>query len=289
MSTLLDRQSSATRLLDRYSLEITAKEARALIEAKELISPGTQISVTFLASEDYAARIEAASAVKALGFQPMPHIAARRLRSEEEFTQFLKRLQSETEADRCFVIAGDPPDPLGPYADALAVIRTGLLAKHGIRKVGIAGYPDGHPAISNERLQQALTQKLDILAELGHEAEIVTQFSFDPDPVLAWLQKLRATGITAPVRIGVPGPTSVSSLLRMATRTGVSATAGIVAKYGISITKLLGVAGPTVFVEALASQLRGDLHGDVQLHFYTFGSIQRAAGWIREYQTQAAA
>lgn len=289
MSTSLDPRSGVIQLLDQYSIEITAKEANALSEARSLLAPETQVSVTFLANEDVTSRIAAAKVASAAGFRPMPHIAARRLHSDHELEQTLERFQSEVGTDRVFVIAGDPPTPLGPYSDALSVIQTGLFAKYGIRKIGISGYPDGHPDISDKQLRQALSDKLRALAEFGLEAEIVTQFGFDPDPVLAWLRQLRLDGITAPVRVGIPGPTNVTSLIKMATRIGVGATGAVVAKYGISLTKLLGVAGPDTFLETFATRLSPEVHGEVRLHFYTFGSVQRSAGWISNYMALATA
>ena len=78
----------------------------------------------------------------------------------------------------------------------------------------------------------------------GMAALIVTQFGFDPDAVLAWLLKLRALGIDAPVRIGVPGPAGIKRLLAFAARCGVGASTSVLKKYGISVTNLLGTAGP---------------------------------------------
>lgn len=288
METLFDR-SAIVRLLDQYSIEITGSGAKPLEEAKALFVPGTQVSVAFLANEDTTARVDAARAAKALGFIPMPHIAARRLRSEHELAHYLDRLQSEVGVDRAFVIAGDPSSSLGPYEDALGVVRSGLLAKYGIRKVGISGYPDGHRDISSVRLWQALADKLDLLADSGHEVEIISQFAFDPDPVLNWLEHLRREGITASVRIGIPGPTNVVSLLRMASKLGVSSAGGVVAKYGLSLTKLFGVAGPEAFLKAFADRLLPELHGEVRLHFYTFGSLQRTGDWISKYRPPAVA
>lgn len=286
MSMVLALGSDVGRLLEGYSVEITAKEAKDLEAAKALLAPGTQIAVTFLANEDFSARVEAAKTVKSRGFHPVPHIAARRLHSEQELTQILERLQSDVGVDRVFVIAGDPEVPLGPYVDSLAVIRSGLLARYGIKKVGIAGHPDGHPTIPEQQLRRALADKLSLLRELGHEVEIVTQFGFDPDPVLFWLEQLRSAGVTAPVRIGVPGPTSITSLLRMAARIGVSTSGSVVAKYGISLTKLLGVTGPDKFLHDFAGRLQSDGHGEVRLHFYSFGSLHRAAAWIHGFQCE---
>ena len=44
---------------------------------------------------------------------------------------------------------------------------------------------------------------------------IVTQFGFDPQVFLDWLQDLRIRGIHSPVRIGVPGPAGIATLVRL--------------------------------------------------------------------------
>ncbi len=156
-------------LLDNYSIEMTAKDVPHLEAAADVIPQGTKIPVTFLPGEDFPMRIAAARRVRELGFIPIPHISARRLKSQEELESFLAGLQSEVGTDHAFVVAGDPPQPLGPIEDALAIIRTGLLAKYGIRRVGISGYPEGHRDIGNEKLWQAKREKQAAILERGHD------------------------------------------------------------------------------------------------------------------------
>jgi methylenetetrahydrofolate reductase (NADPH) len=75
-----------------------------------------------------------------------------------------RRLQSQEEPSpgglqrRSHHFAAAPPQPMGPY-DALSIIRSGLLGKFGIQRVGISGYPEGHPDIGNDRLWQAKLEK----------------------------------------------------------------------------------------------------------------------------------
>ena len=57
--------------------------------------------------------------------------------------------------------------PEGPYEDSYDVIRTGLLPNYGVREVSIAGYPEGHPDISDEVLWRALDDKSLSLAAAG--------------------------------------------------------------------------------------------------------------------------
>lgn len=275
--------TTPAHLLRHFSLEMTTKDISRLEEAAPLIPAGTQVSVTFLPNESFEDRIRAASLVKALGLIPVPHISARRLQSAAELEGFLDRLAALSCTGQVFVVAGDPSSAEGPYADSLAVIKSGLLEKYGVRHVGIAGYPEGHPDISPEKLWQALGDKKKALDELGLEFSITTQFGFDAERITAWLAELRAQGVDAPVRIGVAGPASVKTLLRFAARCGVAASARVMAKYGISITKLLNTAGPDPIIEDLARHLDPSVHGQTALQFYPFGGLVKTAAWVQNY------
>jgi methylenetetrahydrofolate reductase (NADPH) len=271
-------------LLNNYSIEMTAKDVPHLEAAADIIPRGTKIPVAFLPGETFEMRIAAAKRVRDLGFLPIPHISARRLQSQEELERFLVDLQREVGTDHAFVVAGDPPQPMGPFEDALSIIRTGLLAKYGIRRIGISGYPEGHSDIGNASLWQAKRDKQAAILERGHDFAVVTQFAFDAEPVLAWLAQVREAGVHALVRIGVPGPASVKRLLAFASRCGVGASSKVMKKYGMSLTKLLAAAGPDKLIEEYAAGLDPAVHGDVLMHFYPFGGMRATAEWIREFR-----
>jgi methylenetetrahydrofolate reductase (NADPH) len=289
MATTTDRpetQANLRQLLTDFTLEMTAKDVERLEAAAPHIPQGTRISVTFLPGEEFPQRVVAAGAVKRLGFVPVPHISARRLKSEAELEGFLDDLATKVGIENAFVIAGDPPVPEGPYEDALAVIRSGKLQQYGVRHVGISGYPEGHPDISNDKLWQALRDKKRTLEEMGLGYSVMTQFGFDAEPVLEWLEKVKAEGVDVPIRVGVAGPASIKTLLGYAKRCGVGVSAKVVAKYGLSITQLIGSAGPNSVIEELAEGLDPARHGDVHLHFYPFGGLGKSAEWIREFKAE---
>jgi methylenetetrahydrofolate reductase (NADPH) len=277
------RSDEAAALVSGYSIEMTAKDIAHLEAAAAIIPQGTKIPVTFLPGEDMTSRVAAAVRVRDFGFIPIPHISARRIASQAELEAFLAALQAEAQIDHAFVVAGDPPQPMGPYDDALAIIRTGLLAQYGIKRVGISGYPEGHQDIGNDKLWQAKRDKLAALRDEGHDFAVVTQFSFDAEPVLRWLEEERRQGVDALVRIGIPGPASVKRLLAFAARCGVGASTKVMAKYGLSLGRLLTTAGPDRLVEALANELDPAVHGEVSLHLYPFGGLKTTAEWARDF------
>ena len=270
-------------LLADFSLEMTGKDVAKLEEARHAIPAGTRVNVTFLGNESLELRLAAARAVKQLGLVPVPHISARRLPSRAAFAEFLARLREDGTGESVFVVGGDPDTPAGPYQDSLALIGSGLLEEHGVRHVGISGYPEGHPVISGPQLWSALGAKHALLAEHGLSGGITTQFGFDTQPVLAWIEAVRRRGIDLPVRVGVPGPAGVRRLLAYAGRFGVGTSAGIARKYGLSLTNLVGTAGPDRFVRALADDLDPHRHGQVDMHFYPFGGLKATSDWVAAF------
>ncbi|MED5545091.1 methylenetetrahydrofolate reductase [Novosphingobium decolorationis] len=272
----------AINMVEGYSLEMTAKDIESLREAAPGIAPETPIAVTFLPGEAFEARIAAARLVRELGFEPMPHFSARRIVSEDEFREYLKAVTREAGVKRCFVIAGDPSEPEGPFADSSALIATGAFEDAGITAIGIGGHPEGHPNMSDEECWSVLQTKCDEIEKRGMAPLIVTQFAFDAGAVLSWLAELRKRGLTAPVRLGIPGPAGIKTLMRFAARCGVGASASVLTKYGISITKLIGTAGPDKLVDQIEKGLTEE-HGAVRLHFYPFGGLTKTVGWINDY------
>jgi methylenetetrahydrofolate reductase (NADPH) len=273
------------RVTDGFSVEVTAKDVDALKHVAPSLPPNTPVSVTFLPGEEPEARIAAATAVRELGFEPMPHFSARRIESHGEFESYLQAVVQQANVVRCFVIAGDRDTPAGPFADSSALIATGCFENAGIKAIGIAGHPEGHPHMSAEQRWDILHKKAANIEDRGMAPLIVTQFGFDAGSLLAWLKELRERGLGMPVRVGVPGPAGIKTLLRFAARCGVQASASVMAKYGMSITQLLGSAGPDQMVDALSERISSE-HGRVRLHFYPFGGLQRTVEWIKSYESR---
>ncbi len=272
----------ATSAIDGYSIEITAKDADALRTVAPRIPPATPIAIAFLPGETLDARVRAAQTIRALGFEPMPHFSARRIGSGAEFEDYLAAVVEQAGVQRCFVVAGDPSTPAGPFADSASLIATGAFERSGIRAIGVGGHPDGHPNMTQAECFAVLDGKCHEIARRGMAPLIVTQFGFDADAVVRWLSELRSRGIDAPVRLGVPGPAGIKTLMRFAALCGVGASTAVLRKYGLSLGNLIGSAGPDRFVAILEAALTPD-HGPVRLHFYPFGGLARTLDWIDGY------
>jgi methylenetetrahydrofolate reductase (NADPH) len=270
-------------VLDDFSMEMTGKDVAKVENAASVIPPGTRINVTFLENEDLATRVAAAAAVKRLGFIPVPHISARRLKSQEMLEEYLTGLRDIGASENILIVAGDPAVPMGPYEESLAVIESGVLQQYGVKHVSMSGHPSGDPNIPADVLFPAMERKAAALTKLQIPGSVITQVDFDVDRVLSWIAEVREHGVDLPIRVGVPGPASVKLLLGFAGRLGISTSTTIAKKYGLSVTNLLGKAGPENFIRDLQAGLDPAKHGVVKLHFYTFGGFKTTAEWIASH------
>lgn len=263
----------------RFSVETTRPKPGEIDAVAAAVAKGTALYITAVPTQSEDELVAAAAHARRAGLEPVVHIAARRLPSMERLQERLARLHAEADVRRLLVIGGDV-DPVGPFADALAVIQKGRLREAGIEQIGIAAYPEGHPSIPAERLVASLDEKIAAAVAQGLEVRLVSQFSFSPDEIVGWLMKLRATGITQPVSVGMVGPTSMPALIRFAKRCGVATSLrGLMSG---AASALLGNVGPDRIVEALDAA-QGAI-GDVQPHYFTFGNLVATA----EYGTAMA-
>ncbi len=272
--------ATAWRCLEGWSMEATSKDMASLSSVASRFTPSMIVTIPFLSNESDGDRLHAAVAIRALCFNPMPHLAARRLPSHHALESLLAGWRSMARIDRLLILAGDCARPEGPFEDALAVIKTGLLAKHGIRHVAISAYPEGHPKIPAQVLAQAMRDKLHALDAQGMSAEIATQFCFSAERVLIWLAQLRNSGFDVPVRLGIPGPANLHTLLRYAALCGVSASTSVLARYGFSLARLSCHAGPDQLMHDLTAGIVRARHGRVLAHFYPFGGISSLVSWL---------
>ncbi len=238
----LDKPALA-RLFENYSLEITPKDVEALQNAAHLIPQGTLISCTFLPGAEFDGPRGRGPRHSGSGLQARPAHLGAPLLQKEDLNRFLDMLAAQISLKHVFVIAGDPSEPLGPYDDALAVIDSDVLKDYGIEHVGISGYPEGHPDITNEKLAKAMTDKVASLKRQGIDYSIMTQFASTPIRCSTGSSISAPRALTARCASVLAGPASIKTLLRFAARCGVGTSAKVVAKYGLSITSLIGNAG----------------------------------------------
>jgi methylenetetrahydrofolate reductase (NADH) len=260
-----------------FSIEATRPTAEEIAVLSSLAPRGTRVYVSAVPTRPIQEPLDSAIRLKAAGFSPVPHIAARAFASAAALDRFLAQLTQEAGVERILIIAGDRDRPAGDYRSALEVIDGGLLRRRSINEIGIAGYPEGHPRISQQDLDRALMDKIAAAEATGIRVHIVTQFCFDAAAILHWIRRLRDFGLEHPVRVGLAGPTSLPALLRYARRCGVRASIEGLARQSGLARQLFAMTAPDALVQALA---RSDHRlGVVKPHFFAFGGLAATARW----------
>jgi methylenetetrahydrofolate reductase (NADPH) len=276
--------SAAAELVSGGSLEMGAHRPQDARAIAALLPAGTPVYVNHLPRHRLLDTVPTLVAVREAGLEPVPHIAARRIRDRAELQEFLKRAVGEAGVRKALALGGDEPEALGPFSDGAALIREGKLAEAGLREIGLPGYPEGHPRIPSPVLERAFSEKLALVAAQGLGSYVVTQFSFAPARVIEYCSSLARSAPRVPVYVGLAGPTNPVSLLRFAQRCGVSASLRALRTQGMDAVRLVTHTDPAEQLAALGHYC--SVHADcnvVGVHLFTFGGVTAAAEWMNRY------
>ena len=247
-------------------------------QAVAALPSGALVTVTCSPRGQIPATLELARELARAGHRVVPHLAARLIADRATIDAIAAQLVGDG-IDEVFVIAGDAVHAAGPYAGTLDLLDDLLPAAPHLRRVGVAGYPDGHPILDTSELRRQMLAKQDLFASVGVSGSVSTQMCFDPPRIRAWLQAERAAGLTLPVRLGVPGVVDRGRLIRMGARLGVGASLRFASKQGGAIARLIAPGGydPLHVVGALAPD--AERLGIEGLHVFTFNSLAETVAW----------
>jgi methylenetetrahydrofolate reductase (NADH) len=212
------------------------------------------------------------------GYAAVPHLAARMVSGRTELAEICARMV-EAGVRTVFVPGGDQDPPAGDYTSALDLLEDLTALGNPFDEVGITGYPESHPTISDDLTVQAMWDKR------RHATHVVSNLSFDPETIRTWLERMRKRGITMPMLLGIPGPIDRTKLLAMATKIGVGDSTRFLNKHKGTFARLAAPGGFTGerFLEQCAPVLARPEMLVTGLHVYTFNQIAETEAWRRGY------
>ena len=274
----------AAELVSGGSLEMGAHRPQDARDIAALLPAGTPVYVNHLPRHKLLDTLPTLVAVREAGLEPIPHIAARRIKDRVELQTFLTRAVGEARVRKALILGGDEPEASGAYADGASLIRGGLLAASGLREIGLPGYPEGHPRIPSAVLEKAFAEKRALAAVQGLGTYVVTQFSFAPARIIEYCAGMARSAPGVPIYVGLAGPTNPVALLRFAQRCGVSASLRALRTQGMDAVRLVTHTDPEQQLSALAHYCA--VHADcnvVGVHLFTFGGVTSSATWMNRY------
>ncbi|MCX7869144.1 MAG: methylenetetrahydrofolate reductase [NAD(P)H] [Terrimicrobiaceae bacterium] len=255
----------------------TAEGAEALYETIRQLEPlrPSFVSVTYGAggstrerTHDLVVRLKTTTSL-----DPIPHLTCVG-HSRGEIESILERYAAAG-VGNILALRGDPPRDAGLWdhsrddfphaADLVRFIRDFNSRQPPGFGIGVAGFPEGHPATPNRLLEMDyLKAKIDAGADY-----ICTQLFFDNHDFYDFRERCELAGIQVPILAGIMPVTSLAGMRRMAELAGGS-------RFPARLLKALGRAGgdPAAVRRVgihYATEQCADLlhHGVAGIHFYT--------------------
>ena len=256
-----------------WSIEILPQNVSDVGFIPDLIK---EIYITMIPGTSFTDTILAAQKIQELGKKAVPHLTARSFPGVEELRTYLSGLQASG-IERILLIGGGVPKPAGVFSSVMDMLKTELFAEYGINSFDFAGHPEGNP--DDPDSDYHLLEKLKWTEKRKITARIVTQWSLDTEKTNNWINSLRKNGIHNPINLGIPGPSTLRTLMRFAKVCGVKASTEVLRKQGLNISKLMFVNKP----DKIVSELRGY----DQLHLYPFGGVAKSTDWLNEWQKKS--
>ncbi len=264
------------RLLSEAQWELIP--LKNLTEQLPHLPANAPVSVTASASKTLEDTLDLTAQLCTLGHRPVPHIAARMVRSRGHLEEMLGRL-ADLGLNEIFLVGGDVMSPAGPFDSAVALLETLVDVDHSLTHIGVTAYPEGHALIADDVLHDALHTKQAILRSAGIEGHASTQMCFHGRSITDWLAAERQSGLMLPVHLGIPGAVEPARLVRIGTRLGIGASLRYLRKNRGAVARLLRPGGydPSALLNKLAAE--ADRLNIAGLHVFTFNAIESTMAW----------
>ena len=268
-----------------YSIEVMPRTAEKIEDFRAILPKGTRVYVAHIEGTPIEEMVATAKRINGEGFDVMPHFPARIIANKGVLKDWVARYQGEANVRQALLLAGGVAKPMGDFHSSMQLIESGAF--DGFDRLHVAGHPEGNKDIdadgSDKAAMEAARWKSAFSERTDAKMAMATQFCFEAEPVIAWVNRLAAEGIKLPVHIGVAGPAKLQTLIKFAIACGVGASLRVLQKRAMDVTKLLMPYEPTDVVAALAAhKAKNPAFGIEQVHFFPLGGIKTNATWVTE-------
>jgi methylenetetrahydrofolate reductase (NADPH) len=270
--------------LKGYSIEVMPRTAEKVESFRDILPSGTRVYIAHIETpiEDMVAT---AARIKREGYEPMPHFPARIIRDKATLLDWVARYR-DVGVTQGLILAGNPAARVGDFSNSMELLDSGAF--DGFERLHVAGHPEGSKDIdpdgSDRMVMEAARWKSAFAERTDAQMAMVTQFCFEAQPVIDWVNRLAGEGINLPVHIGIAGPAKLQTLIKFAIACGVGPSLRVLQKRALDVTKLLLPYEPTEVLEALAAHKAANPgFGIEQVHFFPLGGIRTNAAWVTEH------
>lgn len=276
-----------TKFLDGYSIEVTPKAASKIENFAGVLPKGTRVYIAHIEGTPIDEMVATAKKIYDDGFVAMPHFPARIIQNSNTLDEWIKRYRNEANVKEALVIAGGANKPYGDFDSSIQLIETGLFDRNEFKRIHVAGHPEGNKDIdpdgSNKNVSGALSWKNEFSKRTDASIALATQFCFESEQVIKWINGIKEEGIDIPVHIGIAGPAKLQTLIKYSVECGVGASIKVLQKRAKDITKLLKPYKPDTVLKELALYKNENPSFNIeQVHFFPLGGIKQVTEYVKE-------
>ena len=270
--------------LKGYSIEVMPRTAEKVESFRDLLPTGTRVYIAHIEGTPIEDMVATAKRIGAEGFDVMPHFPARIIKDKATLQAWVAAYK-DVGVSQGLLLAGGVAQPVGDYATSMQLLESGAF--DGFQRLHVAGHPEGNKDIdpdgSDKMVMEAARWTSAFADRTDAKMAMATQFCFEAQPVIDWVNRLQAEGIKLPVHIGIAGPAKLQTLIKFAIACGVGPSLRVLQKRAMDVTKLLLPYEPTEVLEGLAAHKAATPgFGIEQVHFFPLGGIKTNAQWVTE-------
>lgn len=225
------------------------------ITTRNKISSNTgynEVFITWLPNEDKDSVVSKVEEIYNLGYIPIPHIAAKKVKDREEAYELSNELSKYTTK---VLIIGGGGEKEGKYNTVEELVTTGAFDNFTI---GVGGFPEGNGNLSFEDGIQILRDKT------KYADFVVTQWSLNRKSVQRFLDES-----PLPVYLGVPNKCSTKQLVKFATVCGIKNSVKGIMSNPINLLRFLFGFKPNYIIDKFKD------HSNLKkIHVYSFGNYE---------------
>lgn len=228
------------------SIEITSRnKIKSNIGYKEVF-------ITWLPNEDKSKIIDKLSELFDLGYDPIPHIPAKKIKDREEAYQLSDEFSKYS--TKVLIIGGGGKQE-GDFSTVKELVDTKAFNNF---KIGVGGFPEGNGRLSYD-------DSMKILKEKTYADFVVTQWSLNKKSIDKFLNDS-----PIPVYLGLPNKCSTKQLITFAKVCGISNSVKGIISNPLNIMRFLFGFDPKYLVNKYKR------HDNLKkIHVYSFGNYDK--------------
>ncbi len=279
-------------VLQGYSIEVMPRTAEKVENFRDLLPEGTRVYIAHIEGTPINDMVATAKRLADEGYPVMPHFPARIIKDAATLGNWIAMYQGEAGVEQALLLAGGVSEPHGDFHSSMQLMETGLFDKAGFKRLHVAGHPEGNKDIdpdgSDRAVMEALRWKQSFSERTDAQMALATQFAFEAKPIIEWVNRLNAEGISLPVHIGIAGPAKLQTLIKFAIACGVGPSLRVLQKRALDVSKLLLPYEPTELTAELAARKATDPGFPIeQAHLFPLGGIKTCAEWAATHGGEA--